>query len=1136
MDVAVDDAADGYPSDFAGEHDAPFDSQPPPPLPLSQLLSQSVLPGFSAGRIGGLLPTDTSSSLGGLALPRLGSVPATLASPRVDRFLGLAPHPLGSLPPRPREPPLRLPPLSYIASGGHRGVGGGDVAPPPGVSVTAVPETASADAPSGRLCDPAAATGGQAPTLAAPGRGSAYDGCMPSSDVCAPSQPVAPFFLPPVESLSCGSPASLPHLGPPSGDPLTAVALRAINDERPLLPALPSPPVAPATDGGGDPASLVLAKSKSRGLLSADGRMSPAAIPPAGSSAGRPRASSPAARRVPSVALGAPVSTAGARPEPPTSSPLSSPRAVQSTGATEPSTPASEPASSTPPSSSAPSTRQTVPVSLGPGGLSLMQAISTLARQLVDGHRGPVKLTGFYAVLQASTDVKSDRPQRIIIDCCGSKKTVEEKDLIMAEWSRMRVEAKGAERQPRVDSALKQPPPTSEAAGEAKVSDASSGSDDAEAATFPEMTLNSSELLMSFSKATKGVRKLSEAELKTVLTRCGLRSDKQLTHNIVKSIFKKAHSIILGRGMRKGAFSWTLVTPPELLVNKWSVAGASVTVDGRCFFSPDSKNTSQRGVSIERRRIALCIAAHISPFWSAVLRGFFVDNPVNKVSLPKRFRGGDDAFASANGRGERRKKLRKLSKAATAKGTSKGAARDKTSDPSDDEYDDLTPDVNGELPLAPVRISELAQAAALSFEDLLLLDFCPLLPSSAVVAIESLPTAEFETVCRDEGALRVVLPRELIKRSFQLLEAGSRSSDGLELDGRCPTVASDAAWSSAAGPTASLAVSIKIGEHPLIRCSSASLVHMSSVQSLNEQLRMCLAFKAWMQALKKSTQAFPWDLEFLVGCRLSVADAADQVLSACAKRRMGDTAWRFFLASAGVHGDAAGSNLFGGCAVAFSDIILGGQREFMTNGVLDAALAEMRVHPALRLMPAYVLLTSQSASFTTCNEKRVAVDDAVRKMKEIYDVMPPARYERILMMLNLAGQHWISAEVLLSNGTVNVFDSSDGGFKDEKDLVVARVVLFAQQLDRLRRLSNPLAPPVRQFRASFINAPVQRDGYNCGAFALAHLWCAANGLQLCNMTNVVGDHLRLGLLWTLLDRGKRYEDARLSTIGARVVA
>lgn len=206
--------------------------------------------------------------------------------------------------------------------------------------------------------------------------------------------------------------------------------------------------------------------------------------------------------------------------------------------------------------------------------------------------------------------------------------------------------------------------------------------------------------------------------------------------------------------------------------------------------------------------------------------------------------------------------------------------------------------------------------------------------------------------------------------------------------------------------------------------------------------------------------------------------------------------------------------------MSFADVVLGAQKSFMTNAILDAALVEMRQHGALRNMPGYVLLTGQSASVTTCNNARVPVDVAVKWIKEVYDDMPRARYERFLMLLNLVDQHWISAEVL-PHGIINIYDSSEGGFKNEKDFAVERVMLFAREVDRLRRLSNPMAPAVDKWTVKFINSPMQADGYTCGPFALAHIWSAANGMDLCEMTNAVGDHLRLGILVSLLQCGKR---------------
>lgn len=767
---------------------------------------------------------------------------------------------------------------------------------------------------------------------------------------------------------------------------------------------------------------------------------------------------------------------------------------------------------------------------MGPGGLGLMQAISTLARQLVDGHRGPVKLTGFYAVLQAATGGAQERPKSIIIDCYGAKKTVEEKDLIMAEWGRQQAGTTAAPKATGAGATTDKINPLVHddgADGNPGSNDGGSGSDEAEAVEIPEMQINSPRLLLSLPTVKKGVMKLSKEDLAAVLSKCGLRSYKQLTYNLVKGIFKKAYSLTIARGVRKGDFAWGLVTPLGLLMNTWSMDGSSVSVDRGSFIPPDSGSGSQRG-GIETKRVCLCVAAHICPFWSAILRGYFKDNPVNKIAVAKRFRGADDAFANALGRRGRLSKLRKLSQHAAAEKGSKDEKDEGGMQPEPSEGDNVqsSPGDEGPLPVAVVCLSELAVAVSIcSIETLLLLDPSPLLPSTAVLSVASVPAAEYDDICRADNQLRFVLPRELLKRAFHLLGTVNETAGAIDLDGQRLPGAQGA-------PATSPVLCISVGKNLTVRCSTAGLTHMSAVLGLNEQLKMCADFRSWIQVVRQSTAAFPRELEFLVGARVPVAAAADFIWSSCEHRRVGEPAWQYFLLDAGSQGDVEGSRLYGGCTVSFADVVLGAQRAFMTNAILDAALVEMRQHGALRTMPGYVLLTGQSASFTTCNKVRVPAQVAVKKIKEVYDVMPRARYQRFLMLLNLVDQHWISAEVL-PHGVINVFDSSDGVFKSEKDFAVQRVMLFAREVDRLRRLNDRTAPVVDKWTVKFVNSPVQADGYNCGPFALAHIWSAANGMDLCEMTDVHGDHLRLGILFSLLQCGKRYDEQRLATQAAR---
>jgi len=200
-----------------------------------------------------------------------------------------------------------------------------------------------------------------------------------------------------------------------------------------------------------------------------------------------------------------------------------------------------------------------------------MRTIATLARQLIEGHRGPVKLTGFYAVLEAATGGQDNDAKSIIIDCYGASRTVEQKDAIMDEWRQRRAGLKSSDSKHR--DGVKD---VDEGANHLREdSGTESGDDDVDAASsntasdvfYPEMTIYSAALLQSVATAVKETKTLSSAELGAVLKMCGLRSYKQMTYNLVKAIFKKAFVLLKSRGVRKGNFAWSLVTPPDLLFN-----------------------------------------------------------------------------------------------------------------------------------------------------------------------------------------------------------------------------------------------------------------------------------------------------------------------------------------------------------------------------------------------------------------------------------------------------------------------------------------------------------------------------------------------------------------------------------------
>lgn len=149
---------------------------------------------------------------------------------------------------------------------------------------------------------------------------------------------------------------------------------------------------------------------------------------------------------------------------------------------------------------------------MGPGELEALQAVASFGRQLVDDHRGHIKLTGCYAVRQATKGGKEDRPKSIFIDCYGHKRTVEEKNIIMAEYRKQQVASKGSLSQAAPATVLKEPspPPKSDvdAGVTAKRSNQDIGSDSVDNIAYPGV-INSSHVLLSLGAAKKGVMRLA---------------------------------------------------------------------------------------------------------------------------------------------------------------------------------------------------------------------------------------------------------------------------------------------------------------------------------------------------------------------------------------------------------------------------------------------------------------------------------------------------------------------------------------------------------------------------------------------------------------------------------------------------
>lgn len=113
----------------------------------------------------------------------------------------------------------------------------------------------------------------------------------------------------------------------------------------------------------------------------------------------------------------------------------------------------------------------------------------------------------------------------------------------------------------------------------------------------------------------------------------------------------RAGVVLRGRCDSSHAFSWARFYPLSLLSDKWTASGFATPVDGAEFVPPNHR--SSRGHTVRSKRLAVCVAAHLSPFYAKVLETHFA--AVRESGQKKRFRP-KDPFADTK---QRPTKIRK---------------------------------------------------------------------------------------------------------------------------------------------------------------------------------------------------------------------------------------------------------------------------------------------------------------------------------------------------------------------------------------------------------------------------------------------------------------------------------------------
>ncbi|OSX75126.1 hypothetical protein BU14_0254s0006 [Porphyra umbilicalis] len=874
-----------------------------------------------------------------------------------------------------------------------------------------------------------------------------------------------------------------------------------------------------------------------------------------------------------------------------------------------------------------------------------------MGRQLIGTVVETSKITGVYLVVECGGGEEPTRDSTII-DCSAVSKSEEEKQSLMDEWASRRPGGGGSQQGdmvPAASTGVSNPMPSGGDAGTtddaeddldldfAKLLADSKGdsNSDMEAGEkkddFPPFIINHRAAIQSVDYKVLGRAHVSEDDLNSLLKSCGLSGHTSITFNMMEGILAAGAKVLRERVGRKGSYSWAQMCPEQLLFKNWSLdleGKNAPTVRSINFVPPKhthSQSKNQGGIEAKRR--ALCVAAHTSPFWRAVMVDYFVENPAPQPT-PKRPRGASNAFVGVGGSSKAKKKrismftpknakpptggvpptplktgvspapsdaaaaaraaeveaaqaaeLQRQSREAAAAGWAAQAAavaaartasralpstgavapRDPGAPPSLAGADwggfegprlygarrsggvgvNLPPAsyVRARRPeiLGPYSVN--VPTSALTLEDmcaaserfpvhkLAAMEPAPTLLSDTPIDVVQLPSSRFYSVEHSERRLRVVLPRSLLSEATKMLLAANVVYERRIAD--AGTAGGSLSLASSPGVSAAPVEA----EHPALRmvfshqdaafCTMVGLQLMASALAFNETVQGATAFLSWAAPYQSCTDAFPAQLRYVVGAPCSVAEASKCVGSAVAGKLAGDPVWQYE-ATEGGGGQAA----YGGLTVTAQDVLSNGQRAFLTNAVLDASLVEVREVAPQLAGPLYVLTTSQSSAFTSVGGQRVSAEEAVKRMVEIFEVMPVPHVLRFLMLMNLSNTHWISVDVFVPGGQVVVFDSYNGSCSSEKTFRVERVLLFASQYSRWLLARDPSCGVSLQWQPpSYVNEPVQRDGDSCGAFSLAHLWCVACDIDLRDIY-VVGDHLRMGLLFTVVTKGFHYDALR----------
>lgn len=301
------------------------------------------------------------------------------------------------------------------------------------------------------------------------------------------------------------------------------------------------------------------------------------------------------------------------------------------------------PASSKPAAPLAKGGRQT---QLDTGSLAILRLICLAARQLWSQAGAIPKWTNAWLVLEAGDGSAASPFFGKVIDCGSDGAEPSQSSDFCKDWWQLRG-GKDGRRQVRKAPAAgaggsdknRLENSSDGGTGQASRGSGDDGEDGAssDATGFPPQQILSRSDVKAMVGGVIGSKSLAEADLKKALLRGGLEDINELTYGDIEDFFNTAGSLLRAQCESKNSFSWARVCPPAMLCNKWSSPGYAHIVDSTEFLPPNHR--SSKGQRLRKKRLAVYVAVHLSPFYAKVLDMHFAASRLS--GRKKRFRRKD---------------------------------------------------------------------------------------------------------------------------------------------------------------------------------------------------------------------------------------------------------------------------------------------------------------------------------------------------------------------------------------------------------------------------------------------------------------------------------------------------------------